>query len=256
MPVLSVVRRDMTELWSLNRPASRNSLIPDVVAALAEALGRAEESGTRTVVLTGEGRSFCAGADLEYLLDCAEQDRSPRPFLQAICDFTVAMESSPIVFVAALHGHAVAGGFELALACDVVIAAQGTLVGDGHVSNNLVPGGGSSVRIESRLGAGHARWLALSGSLIGVEELVPCGWVRTVVPPDSLIPEATRLADTLNSVSFDARTRFKQQLGGDPAAIRTALTGELDVFEDHWMTSDVGAHLRRFLSRDKETTDD
>lgn len=248
MSVLSIARIEQTEIWSLNRPESRNSLTPELVTALAQALDQAEQDGISTVILTGEGSSFCAGADLGYLLDCAEYDRSPRPFLQAICDFTVAMEFSPIVFVAALHGHAVAGRFELALACDVVIAAQDTLVGDGHVANNLVPGGGSSVRIEDRLGAGHGRWLALSGQLVDVETLVPSGWVQAVVPLESLWTEALQRAETLNGVSIAARNRFKQLLGGDRAAKHAALTRELDMFDEHWQVSDVGAQLRRFLT--------
>lgn len=249
MSVLSVDRTEQTEVWSLNRPESRNSLTPELVTALTEALHKAEQEGISTVILTGEGPGFCAGADLRYLLDCAEHDRCPRPFLQAICDFTLAMEFSPIVFVAALHGHAVAGGFELALACDVVIAAQNTLVGDGHVANNLVPGGGSSVRIENRLGAGHARWLALSGQLVDVETLVPTGWVQAVVPFESLRAEATRRANILNGAHFEARGRFKRLLGGDRDATRAALTRELDMFDEHWRNSDVGAQLRRFLTK-------
>lgn len=249
MSVLSIARTEQTEVWSLNRPDSRNSLTPELVSALAEALRQAEKSNVSTVILNGEGPSFCAGADLGYLLDCAEHDRSPRPFLQTICDFTLAMEFSPIVFIAALHGHAVAGGFELALACDVVIGAQHTLVGDGHVTNNLVPGGGSSVRIENRLGAGHARWLALSGQLVDVETLVPSGWVQTVVPLESLKTEAARRAEMLDGVSFAARARFKQLLGGNRAATEAALTRELDMFDEHWRNSDVGAQLRRFLSK-------
>lgn len=249
MSVLSVSRTEQTEIWSLNRPDSRNSLTPELVAALSKALRQAEQNGISTVILTGKGPSFCAGADLGYLLDCAGHDRSPRPFLQTICDFTLAMEFSPIVFIAALHGHAVAGGFELALACDVVIAAQDTLVGDGHVANNLVPGGGSSVRIGNRLGAGHARWLALSGQLADVATLVPSGWVQAVVSPESLRTEASQRAETLNGVPFAARTRFKQLLGGDRAVIQAALTRELDMFDDHWRSSDVGAQLRRFLTK-------
>ena len=249
MPVLSITRYDQTEIRSLNRPESRNSLTPELVSALSEALRQAEQDGIRTVILSGEGPSFCAGADLGYLLDRAEHARSPRPFLQTICDFTLDMEFSPIVFIAALHGHAVAGGFELALACDVVIAAQRTLVGDGHVANNLVPGGGSSVRIEHRLGAGHARWLALSGQLVDVETLVPSGWVQAVVPPESLMAEASQRAETLNGVSFAARTRFKQLLGGERSTTQAALTRELDMFDDHWRNSDVSAQLRRFLTK-------
>lgn len=253
MPSLTIQNLGQTEVWSLNRPEARNALNPELVADLRSALEAAELKGTRAVVLTGRGQSFCAGADLGYLLNCADHDVSPRPFLQSICDLTVEMEFSSIVFIAAVHGHAVAGGFELALACDIVIAAENTLIGDGHVANNLVPGGGSSVRIESRIGSGHARWLALSGQLINAEELVPSGWVKAVVGQDSLIDEALRCAEVLGGAAVDAQTRFKQALNGDRSAREAALTQELDVFDEHWHSSDVGDHLSRFLNKKSST---
>lgn len=235
------------EHWVLNRPAARNALTPALVDALSAALGAATRAGTRAVVLSGSGRGFSAGADLNYLLSCADDDRSPRPFLQSICDLTVEMEDSPIVFVAALHGHAIAGGLELALACDVVLAASETVVGDGHVTNNLVPGGGSTVRLERRLGAGVASWLGLSGSTLRAEELGSTGWIHRITPPDELIDAATASARVFAAVPAQAQASVKRSLNPAPEATRQALGAELDAFEQHWRTSDVATHLRRFL---------
>lgn len=247
MTDLIIERHGRTEVWALNRPQSRNALSPALVDALASALNAAETIGTRVVVLSGRGPSFCAGADLRHLLGCAEVGASPRPFLQAIGDLTLAMEASSVVFVAALHGHAVAGGFELALACDIVIAATGTLVGDGHVTNNLVPGGGSSVRIESRLGWGRARLLALSGKLVCAEELESTGWINAVVHPDDLRSAALAVAEELAEAPADAQRRWKTLLTPSRSDTDAALNRELDMFDEHWRCSDVAAALHRFL---------
>lgn len=238
------------QTWMLNRPEARNALSPGLVDALSSALATAERTGVRSVVIHGAGRSFCAGADLAYLIDCSAQERSPRPFLASICDLTVAFEQSPVAMVAAIHGHAVAGGLELALACDVIVATPDALIGDGHVKNNLVPGGGSSVRILDRLGTATGTWLALSGELMFASALQSSGWIKTLVPADQLLAEAHDTASRLARVPAAAQTRFKQLLRGPAEPVRAALQHELDVFEEHWATSDVVDHLTRFLHPD------
>jgi enoyl-CoA hydratase len=96
--------------------------------------------------------------------------------------------------MAALHGHVVAGGLELALACDIAIAAAGTLIGDGHVRNQLLPAAGSSVRLPRKVGPSLARRLMLTGELAPAERLLASGWLEAVVPADRLAAEAERIA--------------------------------------------------------------
>ena len=116
------------------------------------------------VVITGAGRSFCAGADLRHLLRLEEQHQHPVDFLRAVSDCFTAISRSRLLTIAAVHGHAIAGGLELVLSCDLVIAEQGCLLGDGHARNNLVPAGGSSVRLAARVGSSLARRLLLTGN--------------------------------------------------------------------------------------------
>jgi enoyl-CoA hydratase len=248
--VVMTSRAGDVETWTLNRPGSRNALDPTLLAALTRQLSRAEDDGVRVVILTGAGRGFCAGADLGYLLECAQAGQSPRRHLRNICDLTLAMEASPIVFIAALHGFAVAGGLEIALACDLVIAAEGTRIGDGHVKNNLIAGGGASVRMPPKLGRSLAAWLALTGELVRAEDLARrTGWLHDVVAPDALLDTARTMATVLTSRPADAQHRYRRLLVNDPAATAAALTRELDMFEEHWNSSDVATHLTRFLDR-------
>ncbi|WP_406034921.1 enoyl-CoA hydratase/isomerase family protein [Nocardioides sp. NBC_00163] len=248
--VLLTTRTGDVETWTLNRPESRNALDPALVSALTEQVSRAEDDGVRVVILTGAGAGFCAGADLAYLLECAQSGESPRPHLREICDLTLAMEASPIVFIAALHGFAVAGGLEIALACDLVIAAAGTRIGDGHVKNNLIAGGGASVRMPPKLGAGTAAWLALTGELMPADDLARrTGWLHEVVAPDVLLESAHTMATILTSRPAGAQHRYKRLIVNDPTTTAAALTRELDMFEEHWNGSDVATDLIRFLGR-------
>lgn len=243
---------DATETWTLNRPGVRNALAPELVAELRVALRRAEAEGVRAVVLCGSGPSFCAGADLTYLHGCALAEESVRPFLSEICELTIDMESSSMVFVAALHGHAVAGGLELALACDVVVAAHDTRIGDGHVRNNLVPGGGSSLRLPAKLGHATASWLGLSGELATAEALAGTGWLHAVVPAPELLATSQSIAATLAAVPAGAQRRFKALIQHDPETTRARLARELDTFEAHWTTADIASSLAAFRSKTKE----
>ncbi len=248
--VLMTSRAGDVETWTLNRPASRNALDPSLILALTRRLDHAQRTGVRVVILTGAGTGFCAGADLSYLLECAQSGVSPRPHLRDICDLTLAMEASPISFIAALHGFAVAGGLEIALACDLVVAAAGTRIGDGHLMNNLIAGGGASVRMPAKLGSGMASWLALSGELVTAEDLARAtGWLHAVVPSDAVSETVDAMARTLASRPADAQHRYKRLIVSEPTATAAALERELDAFEEHWAAADVATDLIRFLGR-------
>lgn len=250
--VLRVEQAGPVRQFVLNRPRNRNALNAALVDALAAALAAAEhDPATRAVLISGSGPSFCAGADLRHLLVLAESGESPVPFLRTISDFTRRIETSPIPVVAVLHGHAVAGGLEIALACDAVLAETGTLIGDGHIRNHLVPGAGSAVRIRRKLGDSLGRWLGLSGELLPAERFLASGWLHTVTEPWRGVDEGLRVAETLAAAANPAQSAMKRmfaELDGVPEVER-ALSVELDAFDRHWFTHDVPRELRRFLSR-------
>ena len=164
---------------------------------------------TRCVVLAGAGPSFCAGADLQHFLSQHAQVGSPIAFLRQVSALITRFEASPLPIVAALHGHAVAGGLELALACDVAVAAESTLIGDGHIRNNLLPAGGSSVRLPRKVGDAMARWLALTGQLVPARRLADAGWLHAVVPDDQLSSTVATVAMSLAESSGPAQSAFK-----------------------------------------------
>jgi enoyl-CoA hydratase/carnithine racemase len=247
-PLLVEQRDDVRWIW-LNRPERRNALNPSLVAALSSAVRDADDSpDTAVVVLSGRGASFCAGADLRYLRDLAATGSDPLAFLADVsrCFRRIEQVAKPVV--AAVHGHVVAGGLELALVCDTVVARAGTLIGDGHVRNGLLPAAGSSVRLSRRVGEPLARWLMLTGALLPAEAFTASGFVRAVPPEDMFDAAVADTVDQLRRAAGPAQARLKRLLD-ELAGLATdpALDRELATFAHHWNDSDMTTALDSFL---------
>jgi len=135
----------------LNRPQVLNALNYTVVLELEQAV-RELETRARVILIEGAGDHFCAGADLRYV---AETDKL-RELIEQINRAFFAIERAPIPVVAAVHGYALAGGFELMQACDVVIVADNATIGDQHSNFGLIPGGGGSQRLPRLIGRQRA----------------------------------------------------------------------------------------------------
>jgi len=249
--VLRIEQRGAVRELVLDRPRQRNALDAALVDALTAALTDAEhDPATRAVLVTGAGPSFCAGADLQHLLGRSEAGESPVPFLRTVSDLTRRIETSPLPVVAVLHGHAVAGGLEIALACDAVVAEASTLIGDGHIRNHLVPGGGSAVRMRRKLGDSLGRWLGLTGELLPAERFLAAGWLHAVVDPGLGGDEGLRVAEVLATAANPAQAAIKRMFAvlDDEPSVQAGLNLELDEFERHWSTHDVPDEIRRFFA--------
>ncbi|TFH19686.1 MAG: enoyl-CoA hydratase/isomerase family protein [Acidimicrobiales bacterium] len=176
---------------TLNRPDKLNALTPGSFVALRAHLDAiATDDSIRCVVLRGAGRSFCAGHDLEAI---ATGERAPsRHFEPETVD---ALERLPQPTIARLHGHCFTGGLELALACDLLIAAESTKLGDTHGQWGLVPIWGMSVRLPERVGRSTAKELMFTSRRIDGRAAAAIGLVDRCVPDDELddaVGELTR----------------------------------------------------------------
>lgn len=174
--------RDGVATLTLNRPDKLNALNPAVFIALRnhiEDIGA--DDAVRCVVLTGAGRAFCAGHDLDAI---ATGERAPsRHFEPETID---AFEALPQPTVARIHGHCFTGGLELALACDLLIAADSTKIGDTHGQWGLVPVWGMSVRLPERVGRSTAKELMFTSRRITGADAAAIGLVDRSVPDDEL----------------------------------------------------------------------
>ncbi len=241
-------------LWlELNRPAALNALTPALVAALSSALRRAEEdAGIRAIVLTGAGRGFCAGADLKESARRSQEPRGNVPFIRACGALAEAIERSPLPVIAAVNGVAAAGGLELALACDLIIAAESARIGDAHANYAMFPGAGATARLPRRLGLSRAKELMFTGVYLPAPEALAIGLVDRVVPDARLRAEATALAESLAEKSPLVLARMKEALNDamtQPLAV--ALRRERDLNELHALSHDRNEGLAAFKEKRK-----
>ena len=199
-----LVRTDMHDgvaVITLNRPAAMNALSRGLRAALVTAItGASTDPEVRAVILTGAGeRSFCAGLDLKELgaaggLDGVVPD-------DAAIDPAGAIERCPKPVIGAINGVAITGGFELALACDFLIAADTARFADTHGRVGILPGWGLSQKLPRLIGLGRAKELALTGNFIDASTAERWGLVNRVVPQADLLATAIGLARDIASAA-------------------------------------------------------
>ena len=187
-----VLRSDSAGITTLtlNRPDKLNALTPAVFVALRVHLEAiAADTSVACVVLGGAGRSFCAGHDLTAI---ADHSAAPSPNFEA--ETIDALEALPQPTIARLHGHCFTGGLELALGCDILIAAESTRLGDTHGQWGLAPIWGMSVRLPRRVGVSRAKELMFTSRRVTGSVAAGMGLVDYCVADDALDGAVARLA--------------------------------------------------------------
>ena len=175
---------------TLNRPDKLNALMPAVFVALRRHLDAiAADPSVGCVVLMGAGRSFCAGHDLAAIADHAA---ASNPHFEA--ETIDALEALPQPTIARLHGHCFTGGLELALGCDILLAAESSRLGDTHGQWGLAPIWGLSVRLPQRVGVSRAKELMFTSRRISGSTAAAIGLVDYCVADDELDAAVARLA--------------------------------------------------------------
>lgn len=237
-------------LWlKLNRPQALNALTLSLVNALTVAIRDAQrDAAVRVIVLTGEGRAFCAGADLK---DSAKRGpESGSEFVKAIGALTELMEASTKPVLAAINGIAVAGGLELVLACDLVIATESARIGDAHSNYALFPGAGATVRLPRKVGLNNAKLLMFTGDMFPAAEWKALGLVNQVIADDRFMDEVSTLAAKLATKSPLVLARMKQALNDaldQPAGI--GLRYERALSNLHHFSADRAEGLAAFKEK-------
>jgi enoyl-CoA hydratase len=208
-PVLEIERDGGVATLTLNRPSAMNALSRELRAALADAFATlAYDPEARVAIVTGAGRAFCAGLDLKELGrgegPVGGSGRAPEP------DILKAMQAFPGPIIGAINGVAVTGGFELALACDVLIASTEARFADTHARVGIMPGWGLSQKLSRAIGIYRAKELSLTGNYLDAKTAEAWGLVNRVVAPDDLLPAARKLAADMLSVPDAALREYKR----------------------------------------------
>jgi enoyl-CoA hydratase/carnithine racemase len=176
-------------LITLNRPAARNAVNAAVARGVAAALDRLDADDDLQVgILTGVGRGFCAGMDLKAFV------AGERPQVEGRGFAGIVQRAARKPLIAAIEGFAVAGGFEVALACDLIVAARGARLGIPEVKRGLVAAGGALIRLPRRIPYHLAMEMALTGDLIDAERAHAMGLVNRLAAPGEAVAAARELA--------------------------------------------------------------
>ncbi len=206
-PVILVEKHGETALVTLNRPQAMNALSSALRAAIAETFDKLEaDPNTRVVILTGAGKAFCAGLDLKELgqgRDSVQGTVETKDPVTSMARFT-----GPII--GAINGVAITGGFEIALACDVLLCSSEARFADTHGRVGILPGWGLSQRLSRTIGIYRAKELSLTGNFMTAQQAYEWGMVNRVVAPAELIPAAKKLADDMLTLVPEALSGYKR----------------------------------------------
>lgn len=202
MPVLSVEKSGGIATLTFNRPEKLNALSRELRDAVEQAFRELQqEAETRVAILTGAGRAFCAGLDL---VELGSGSRGGGASLVA------AMNAFEGPIIGAINGAAITGGFEIALACDVLIASTEAVFADTHARVGIAPGWGLSQKLPRLIGISRAKELSFTGNFMDAAQAERWGLVNRVVAPEALLPTCRRLAEDMLSCDPATLRVYKQ----------------------------------------------
>jgi enoyl-CoA hydratase/carnithine racemase len=234
---------------TMDRPAAMNSLNRAMATSMTTQLDTwRDDPAIRVVVLTGNGRAFCAGADLKEVAEPGGTGESD--FLDVVVRFIDTLRAFPKPVIAAVNGLALAGGLEAVMACDLVLAAENARLGDAHANFGVFPGAGGAAVLPRKLPLNVARWLLFTGESFSAAQMERFGLVNEVVPDGELHARARALAAAIATKSPLVLARMKRvaaEAADKPLA--DALRHELLELRNHQRSHDMHEGLRSFAEK-------
>jgi enoyl-CoA hydratase/carnithine racemase len=238
---------------TLNRPAQLNAISPELLEDLDRACALVEgDASVRAVTLTAAGRAFCAGADLRAVRELSPDAARWSAFMGLWHRVFDRIEALPVPVIAGVHGLALAGGLELVLVADLVVADETARLGDQHANFGLVAGGGGSQRLPRLIGARRAKELMLLGGWLGAAEALAWGLVNRVAPAGTVAAVVEEIAATLAAGSASANRTVKALVNrAFDAELGEGLALERRLVALHMRSADAAEGLRAFAEKRK-----
>lgn len=217
-------KHDGYAIVTLNRPENMNALSRDLrrsfVAVFEDCCS---DASIRVIILTSRGDAFCAGFDLKEL-GASQAGNAADEVNNAMAR---AMEAFDGPIIGAINGHAITGGFELALACDLLIAAENARFADTHARVGILPGWGLSQKLPRLIGLSRAKEIAFTGAPVSAAQAYEWGLVNHVVPADQLIDRAVAMAENMCACVPEVLLQYKALIDdGFSMSLNTALAWE------------------------------
>jgi 2-(1,2-epoxy-1,2-dihydrophenyl)acetyl-CoA isomerase len=215
---------------TLNRPDRLNALTVEVANDFKAVVREALERGARAIVLTGSGRAFCAGGDLREMQEIADREGRLEAFfdepLRILNEAIMLIRQTPVPFIAAVNGVASGGGCNLALACDLVVAAESAKFNQAFIKIGLVPDCGGTFILPRLVGPKRAAELMFTGDMVTARQAAEMGMINSVVADAELMGHVMSLAERLAQSPTAAIAHIKRLL--DASAVND-YGGQLDL---------------------------
>lgn len=233
---------------SLNRPQALNAITKPMLAELSEVMDRILAVGpeeVRVLVISGRGRAFCAGADLQAVQESLQTGPS---MPEAIQTALRRLRKLPLPVIACVNGLAMGGGLELAMHCDIVVAAETAKLADAHANVGVLPGAGGAALLPRLIGPVFAKYMVFSGDAVPASELHRLGLIAKLFAPEELEGGTRQLAERIAQKSPLGLARMKRLIddGLEQANLDTALAMELSANELHAFSEDYAEGLAAF----------
>lgn len=234
---------------TINHPPV-NAIDKKMVLELEQTIDELEtDSEAKIIILTGAGdKAFIAGADIPVFSDLDKA--SAEKFVLSIQSVLFKIEESRKVVICAINGHALGGGCEVAMACDIRIASEKAKFAQPEVNLGVMPGAGGTQRLPRLVGKGRAMELVFTGDMIGAEEAKAIGLVNRVVSPESLMNEAIRMAKKILTKGPIAISNSKRAIReGLEMGLKEGMKLEARLFGELFETSDTREGVKAFLEK-------
>ncbi|HJX92671.1 MAG TPA: enoyl-CoA hydratase-related protein [Pyrinomonadaceae bacterium] len=203
-------------LLTLNRPDRLNALTVEAAKDFQDAVRESVEKGSRAIVVTGAGRAFCAGGDIRAMQDIASREGRLEAFfdepLRLLNEAILLIRQTPVPFIAAVNGVASGGGCNLALACDIVIAAESAKFNQAFIKIGLSPDCGGTFILPRLVGWKRAAELMFTGDMLTAQDALEMGMINAVTPDAELLSRAMSMAERLAASPTAAIGQIKRLL--------------------------------------------
>jgi len=240
-----------TAWFILNRPTDMNALNLEIVESLDSFLDQnSRDPDIRCLVITGTGRAFCAGADLKATTGNDKLAPGTPDFIDRVGAVFEKLRAFPKPVIASLNGFTMAGGLELAMCCDLVVAAETAKLGDAHANFGVFPGAGGASVLPLLVPINIAKYLLFTGKLLSAEEMKNYGFVNEVVAEDTLSDASQALADLIATKSPLSLSRMKEVADATQGRVaKAALQHEQVLFRQHMRSADAAEGLSAFAEK-------
>lgn len=239
-----------TAVLRLNNPPV-NVMNAQLRAELKQALLRAvNDDGITTIVITGEGKAFMAGADIGGFPEMIGKPNAAYDFVYDVYGLWYLLERIEKPTIAALNGLTLGAGLEMALCCDIRVAAENAKIGLPEIKLGLFPGGGGTQRLARLIGMAKVKELIFQGEPVSSQEALNLGIVNQVVPRGEALVQALALAEKINRFSLVALTAAKRAINlGNNMSLREGIEVEAQEFQKVFLSEDIQEGVDAFLAK-------